>query len=78
MKMVSLLLSLFILVLKLHVKLSVDLGKLPSDGWEKRKGVGGEYRRFRYNLGLSFGAGGIEWRFLHKGKVIGYVDCQYS
>ena len=66
-----------IVVLKLHVRLSVDLQKLPSDAWEKRRGVSGEYRRFRYQLGLGFGAGGIEWQFLHKGKVIGSVDCQY-
>jgi len=77
MKTVLSLPSPLILVLKLHVKLSVDLEKLPADAREKRKGVGGQYCRFRYQLGLSFGAGGIEWRFLHNGKIIGSVDCQY-
>jgi hypothetical protein len=77
MKKVFLLSSPLILVFKIHVKLSVDLGKLPADAWERRKGLSGEYSRVHYHLGLSFGAGGIEWRFLYKGKVIGSVDCQY-
>jgi hypothetical protein len=66
-----------ILALLLHAILTVDLQKLPSDAWEKRRGVKGEYRRFRYQLGLTLIAGGIEWQFLHKRKVIGSVDCQY-
>ena len=66
-----------ILALKLHVKLSVNLRDLPSDAWERHRGVRGEYHRVRYTLGLVFGAGGIEWRFLHKGTIIGSVDCEY-
>lgn len=63
----------------MHVKLSVDLAKLPADAWEKRwSKSGGAYRRVRYQLGLNFGPGGIEWRFLYKGKVIGSVNCDYS
>lgn len=77
MKNVFLLPFSLIVVLKLHVKLTVNLQKLPSDAWENRRGVRGEYRRFRYQLGLRLVAGGIEWQFLHKGKIIGSVDCQY-
>jgi hypothetical protein len=77
--MVFSLLSLLILVLKMQVSLSVDLEKLPTDAWENRKGINGcYYRRYHYHLGLSFGAGGIEWRLLHKNKVIGSVKCKYS
>jgi hypothetical protein len=64
--------------LKAHVKLSVNLERLPPEAWEVRQGVSGKYRRVRYHLGLSFGPGGIEWRFLYQGKVIGSVECQYS
>jgi hypothetical protein len=54
------------------------LRDLPRDAWESKVGLSGEYVRVRYHLGLSFGAGGIEWRFLHNGTVIGAVDCQYT
>jgi hypothetical protein len=77
MKNVFLLLFSLIVVLKLYAKFTVNLQKLPSDAWENRRGVRGEYRRFRYQLGLSFGAHGIEWQLLHKGKFIGSVDSQY-
>jgi hypothetical protein len=64
--------------LKAQVKLSVNLECLPSEAWEVRQGVSGKYKRVRFQLGLSFGPGGIEWRFLYKGKVIGSVQCEYS
>jgi hypothetical protein len=64
--------------MKIQVKLTVNLNKLPPSAWEVRKGATGNYRRVRYDLGLSFGAGGIEWRFLHKGKVMGSVATDYS
>jgi hypothetical protein len=28
-------------------------------------------------MGLVFGVGGLEFRALHEGKVIGSVDCDY-
>jgi hypothetical protein len=77
-KMVFELTSVLIVALKMHVSLSVDLNKLPPEAWEKRKGLKGEYHRVRYYLGLTFGAGGIEWRFLYQGKVIGSAECKYS
>jgi len=64
-------------VMKQGVKLTVDLKNLPQSAWDIRKGVNGAYRRVRYDLGLAFGAGGIEWRFLYKGKVMGSVTCDY-
>ena len=60
------------------MKLSVNLGSLPESAWKTRQGLNGQYRRVYYQLGLAFGPGGIEWRFLHEGKVIGSVECQYS
>ena len=66
------------IVLEAHVKLSVNLGSLPENAWKTRQGLNGQYRRVYYQLGLAFGPGGIEWRFLHEGKVIGSVECQYS
>jgi hypothetical protein len=64
--------------LKAHVKLSINLGSLPDEAWQTRRGLSGQYRRVYYQLGLAFGPGGIDWRFLYKGKVIGSVDCEYS
>lgn len=60
-----------------HVRLSVDLTKLPASAWERLHGASGKYYRVHYILGLSFGPGGIEWRFLYDGQVLGSVDCQY-
>jgi hypothetical protein len=74
---ILLLLALLILVMKSQVKLTVDLKNLPQSAWEVRKGVNGSYTRVRYDLGLAFGAGGIEWRFLYEGKVMGSVMSDY-
>jgi hypothetical protein len=74
---VLLILSELILVMKMHVRLTVDLNKIPENAWEKRQGTHGAYRRVQYELGLSFGAGGIEWRFLYNGKIMGSVACEY-
>jgi len=64
--------------LQIYVALSVNLRNLPPEAWQKRTALtGGNYLRVQYQLGLSFGAGGIEWRFMYKDKVIGAVDCQY-
>jgi hypothetical protein len=71
------LLNITYLVMKHQVKLTVDLTKLPRSAWEMRRGLNGSYRRVRYELGLSFGAGGIEWRFLYQGKVMGSVTSDY-
>ena len=57
--------------------LSVDLRKLPKDVITKSSGPGGEYYRVDYDLGITFSAGGIEFRFLHEGKVMGFVDADY-
>ena len=65
------------LVMKMHVRLTVDLKELPSRAWERRKGRDGAYRRVQYELGLSFGAGGIEWFFRYDGKIIGSVKSEY-
>jgi hypothetical protein len=63
--------------MKHQVMLTVDLKNLPRSAWEVRKGMNGSYRRVRYELGLTFGAGGIEWRFLYQGKVMGSVKSDY-
>ena len=61
----------------LHSKLTVDLRKLPVDAWIRSEGPFGEYYAVDYEIGLLFGAGGIEFRFLHEGKVIGSLECEY-
>lgn len=57
--------------------LTVDLRKLPPDAITERKGPKGTYYRVDYDLGVKFGAAGIEFSFLHLGKVIGHVDASY-
>ena len=66
--------------LQVYVRLSVDLTQLPPSAWELRWGTGNvqRYRRVYYHLGLHFGPGGIEWRYMHDGKIIGSVDCEYT
>ena len=54
-----------------------DLLKLPKDVMTYSSGLGGEYYRVDYDLGVTFSAGGIEFRFLHEGKVMGFVDADY-
>jgi hypothetical protein len=60
-----------------HVRLRVDLTKLPQEAWEQKRGTSGIYRRVHYYLGLCFGSGGVEWRFLYNGKVMGSAECEY-
>jgi hypothetical protein len=74
---VAILVTALTLVLKMQARLSVDLGQLPVDAWESRRGRTGPYRRVHYHLGLLFGAGGIEWQLLHNGKVMTSVECEY-
>jgi hypothetical protein len=57
--------------------LCVDLRKLPPDAITERNGPKGTYYRVDYDLGVKFGAAGIEFTFLYQGKVMGYVDANY-
>ena len=57
--------------------LSVDLRKLPKDALRKDSGPSGEFYRVDYDLGITFGPGGIEFKFLHNGKVMGLVEADY-
>lgn len=62
----------------MHCVFTVDLRKLPSDAFQKKIGPSGEYYEVRYQIGLIFGPGGIELRYLYKGKIMGSVDCDYT
>ena len=57
--------------------LSVDLRKLPKDVITRSSGPGGEFYRVDYDLGVTFSPAGIEFKFLHEGKVMGFVDADY-
>jgi hypothetical protein len=63
--------------LKKHVTLTVDLKKIPSRRWSSKMGNFGEYYCCSFDLGVTFGAGGIGFQFLHDGKILGSVDCSY-
>jgi hypothetical protein len=56
----------------------VNLRSLPTGAFEKKSGPKGDYYSVRYQIGLIFGPGGIEFRCLYKGQVYGSVDCDYE
>ena len=58
-------------------KLEVDLRALPKDAFHEKTGPLGDYYEARFAMGLVFGAGALEFRALHEGKIIGSVDCDY-
>lgn len=58
--------------------LTVDLRDLPSDAIASRTGPKGLYFRVDYDLGISFGPAGIEFKLLYQGKMVGHVDAKYS
>ena len=66
------------LATKSHGQLTVNLRSIPASAFEKKMGPKGEYYSVRYQIGLIFGPGGIEFRCLYKGKVFGSVDCDYE
>lgn len=70
-----------LIILSLAIKqlttLTVDLRKLPKDAFYKRMGPKGEYYGVSYQVGITFGAGGIEFRFLYKGTAVGSVNTDY-
>jgi len=63
--------------LKKHCTVTGDLRQLPASEFHKGTGPEGEYYKVVFSLGLVFGAGGIEFRFLSQGKVIGAANCGY-
>jgi hypothetical protein len=44
----------------------------------KRVGPRGGYFRVDFDLGVSFGASGIEFRLLYQGRVMGQVEADYN
>ncbi len=63
--------------LKKLCKLEVDLRALPKDAFHAKTGPLGDYYEAKFAMGLVFGAGGLEFRALYEGKVIGSVDSDY-
>jgi len=64
--------------LKHLTALKVNLRELSEAAFYKKRGPLGEYRRVAYQIGLSFGAGGVDFTFTHQGRVVGYVSTEYS
>jgi len=60
-----------------HGEMQVDLRRIPLRGWRKENGPRGRYYSVDFELGLVFGAGGIEFRFSYEGNIIGAVPCAY-
>ena len=58
--------------------LKINLRDLPKAAIYKRKGPSGPYYGVSYDIGLVFGAGGIEFRFLYDNKIAGAIECDYA
>src|SRR5271170_4565928 len=54
-----------------HCEMVVDLREIPVRGFHKKNGPQGRYYTVAFELGLVFGAGGIEFRFLFEGTILG-------
>jgi hypothetical protein len=65
------------IALKKHCRLTVNLRELPQRAFVFKEGPYGQYYQVRYDIGLVFGAAGIEFRFLYNGSIIGSVHCEY-
>jgi len=57
--------------------LTVDLRKLPRHAFSQLTGPKGKYYQTIFSLGVTFGAAGIEFRFLYENVVMGTVNCDY-
>jgi hypothetical protein len=60
-----------------HCEMVVDLREIPVRGFHKKNGPHGRYYNVSFELGLVFGAGGIEFTFLFEGTILGAVKCAY-
>jgi hypothetical protein len=69
--------SSLIQALKKHCQITVDLRNLPKEAFKDKIGPNGKFYQVNYVIALSFGPGGIEFKFLYHGKVMGSVDCNY-
>ena len=63
--------------LKTLCSLRVNLRDIPASSFSKRQGPKGAYYHVGFELGFVFGPGGMEFKFIHKGKVIGFVNSDY-
>lgn len=59
-------------------RLTVDLRNIPASGFKRKTGPKGEYYQVYFSLGVMFGPGGIEFSFIHDGRVVGTVTCDYE
>ena len=76
--MTSFLSRLLTLGLRKHCTVTArDLRQLPASEFRKGTGPEGEYYKVGFSLGLVFGAGGIEFKFLSQGTVIEAANCGY-
>lgn len=57
--------------------LTVDLRKLPRHAFSQLTGPKGKYYQTIFSLGVTFGAAGIEFRFLYENVAMGTVNCDY-
>jgi hypothetical protein len=49
-----------------------------TNDWVWRQGPHQGYYAVEFAIGLVFGPGGIEFKFIHDGRVVGYVECDYD
>jgi hypothetical protein len=64
--------------MKLLVTVKGDLRKLPKTAFKEVKGPKGKICRVSYNLGIHFGAGGMDFRFIYNKEVLGEAKAEYS
>lgn len=55
----------------------LDLRILPEEAFESKLGGKGIYYETYFMLGIELGPGGIEFRAVYNGEIIGSVQCNY-
>jgi hypothetical protein len=61
----------------MHCQLQMDFKNFPLDAFVRKIGARGAYYEIEYSVGLVLGPGGIEFRAMYKGNVVGSVECDY-
>jgi hypothetical protein len=61
----------------MHCKLQIHLENFPMDAFVKKERGDDVYYQIVYTVGLVLGPGGIEFRALHGGKVVGSIEFDY-
>jgi hypothetical protein len=63
--------------IQLLATVTVDLRKLPAMAFTELRGPRGIFYRVNYDIGIHFGSGGMEFRFIFNNDVVELAQVDY-